>query len=186
MSDIGNLKMKLKTTTLYNIFLPLWILLFWPSALWLIILPLYYLIDRLVLHWSLKTLPERGAFCRKHTWKIWLAGFLGDMAGAAIMFAIFMGSAFVGDDATGGSWIENLAYGVGFNPFSHIGAFLLVALAVFVAGVIIYYVDRAILKKAGLDLEQAKKSALKLALITAPYLYFFPSSILYDNGVLGI
>ena len=32
-------------------------------------------------------------------------------------------------------------------------------------------------------IEQAKKSALRLALITAPYLYYFPSELLYRNGV---
>ena len=78
---------------LYNILLPLWLLLFWPSALWLVLIPANYLIDRFVLRWSLGEMPEKGAFCRRHTWKICLAGFASDLAGACILFGVFMCSA---------------------------------------------------------------------------------------------
>ena len=54
---------KNETVRLYNILLPLWLLLFWPSALWLVLIPANYLIDRFVLRWSLGEMPEKGAFC---------------------------------------------------------------------------------------------------------------------------
>ncbi len=37
----------------YNILLPVWLLLFWPTYLWLLLIPANYLIDRFVLKWSL-------------------------------------------------------------------------------------------------------------------------------------
>ena len=167
---------------LYNIMLPIWLILFWPTLLWLILIPANYLIDRIVLRWSLGDLPDKGRFCRRHTWKICLAGFLSDFVGFLILFGVFMASVAIDGETSFGALIEKLAYGVGFNPFSHPAAFLVVALAVLIAGVLIFLIDRSLLKKAGLAAEQAKKSALRLALITAPYLYFIPSSLLYDNG----
>ena len=168
--------------TLYNILLPLWILVFWPSWLWLILIPANYLIDRVVLRWSLGDMPEKGSFCRRHTWKICIAGFAADGIGALLLFAVFMFSAVV-EETSVGEIFQDIAYGVGFNPFSDILAFLIVAAAVLVAMLVIYLLDRWILKRAGLDMEQVKKSAIRLAVITAPYLFFFPSAVLYSSGI---
>ena len=159
-----------KEVKLYNILLPVWILIFWPSFLWLFLIPANYFIDRIVLKWSLGGRKDRGLFCRKHTWKICLAGFAGDFAGACLLFAVFMAAAWVGE-------------GVGFNPFNSIFSFAAVGLSIFISGLLIYLMDRSILVRTGLDMEQAKKSALRLALITAPYLYLFPSEILYRGGL---
>lgn len=163
----------------YNILLPLWMLIFLPSWLWLVLIPANYLIDRFVLRWSLGDMPGKGLFCRKHTWKICLAGFLSDLAGAVIMFAVFMGASAAGDN----SFIDKIAYGVGFNPFDSAAGFITVTVSIALAGAVIYLLDRSILKRAGLDTEQAKKSALRLAVITAPYLYYFPSELLYRSGI---
>ena len=168
--------------TLYNILLPLWILVFWPSWLWLILIPANYLIDRVVLRWSLGDMPEKGSFCRRHTWKICIAGFAADGIGALLLFAVFMFSAVV-EETSVGEIFQDIAYGVGFNPFSDILAFLIVAAAVLLAMLVIYLLDRWILKRAGLDMEQVKKSAIRLAVITAPYLFFFPSAVLYSSGI---
>ena len=172
---------KNNSVKLYNILLPLWILIFWPSPLWLVLVPANYLIDRFVLRWSLGDMPEKGAFCRRHTWKICLAGFLSDLIGACIMLGVFMCSVVIADDSPVKEMMDKIEYGVGFNPFDNIGGFLVTALAVAVAGGCIYLIDRKILLKAGLSVEQARKSALRLALITAPYLYFFPSELLYGD-----
>ena len=174
-----------RPATLYNIMLPIWLILFWPSFLWLILIPVNYLLDRVVLKWSLGELPDKGLFCRKHTWKICLAGFLSDFLGFLFLLAAFMLSAGIASDTAFGAFAEKIGYGVGFNPFSNIGAFLIVSASVLIAGVLIFLLDRAILHKAGLDPEQAKKSSLRLALLTAPYLYFIPSYFLYESGFYG-
>ena len=38
---------------LYNVLFPIWLLVFFPSYLWLILIPANYMIDRIVLRWSL-------------------------------------------------------------------------------------------------------------------------------------
>lgn len=59
-----------------------------PSWLWLILISANYLTDRIVLRWSLGDMPGKGLFCRKHNWKICIAGFVSDFAGAILLFAL--------------------------------------------------------------------------------------------------
>ena len=176
--------MKQNKTVLYNLLLPFWVLIFVPSWLWLILIPLNYLLDRIILRWSLGDMPDKGLFCRKHTWKVCLVGFLGDIIGAVLMVAALFLTALPGvlHENTEHPFLDKIMYGVGFNPFSHILSLIIVLATIFVAGLIIYVIDKAVLKKVGLSVEQAKKSALRIALITAPYLFLFPSSILYENS----
>ena len=75
--------------------------------------------------------------------------------------------------------LDKIEQGVASDPFNSIAAFLMVAVSVAVAGVVIFLLDRKILTHAGLTPDQAKKSALWIAVITAPYLYFVPSRLLY-------
>ena len=170
---------------LNNILLPLWLLIFWPSYLWLILIPANYFVDRIVLRWSLGNMEGKGLFCRKHTWKICLAGFFSDFVGMLILFGVFMATALAEDALAVKNLLDTLGEGVGFNPFNSIWSFLVVLCSVAAAGLLIFLIDRRILTKAGLNREQAQKSAIRLALITAPYLYFFPSMLLYQGGLLG-
>ena len=176
--------MKQNKTVLYNLLVPFWVLLFVPSWLWLVLIPLNYLLDRIVLRWSLGDMPDKGLFCRKHTWKLCLVGFLGDIIGGIFMVAARFLTALPGalHENTEHPLLDKITYGVGFNPFSHILSLVIVLAAIFLAGLIIYLIDKAVLKKVGLSLEQAKKSALRIALITVPYLFLFPSSILYESS----
>lgn len=167
------------STRLYNILLPLWLIIFWPSYFWLILIPLNYIIDRVVLRWSLGDRPDKGLFCRNNTWKICLAGFFSDFAGAAIMLII---SLIAGEHT---DKLYNIGHAVMFDPFSDFLGLLIVAACIAVSAACIYFIDKRVLRKAGLDLEQAKRSSLRLALITAPYLYLFPSQLLYQGGILG-
>lgn len=166
-----------KSVKTYNILLPIWLLIFFPSWLWLILIPANYIIDRIVLGWSLGGMEEKGQFCRSHTWKICLAGFLSDFAGVIILLA----SALIMTNIGGGgdSFISNAADGLMFDPFSNVLSLLITIASIAVSGVVIYNLDRAILNKVGLDPSKAKKSALRLAIITAPYLYLIPSKLIY-------
>ena len=170
---------KSNSVKLYNILLPLWLIIFLPSYLWLALIPLNYLIDRVVLKWSLGDKPYKGVFCRNHTWKICLAGFFSDFVGAAIMLTISM---FSGDHT---EKLYDIGHAAMFNPFSDFLGLLIVAACIALSAVCIYLFDKRILRKAGLDPEQVKQSALRLAIITAPYLYLFPSHLLYQGGILG-
>ena len=174
--------MNKKEFKLYNTLLPIWILVFVPSWLWLILIPANYLIDRLVLHWSLGNMGDKNAFCRKHTWKICIAGFFSDLCGALVLFGVFVIATIAGEGTPLSPLVPMLDLiesGVASDPLDSIAAFLVVAVSVAVAGVAIFLIDRKILTKAGLEAEQARRSAMWLAVFTAPYLYFVPSRLIY-------
>ena len=162
----------------YNILLPIWLLIFFPSWLWLLLIPANYLIDRIVLRWSLGDMPEKGLFCRNHNWKICLAGFASDYAGAILLFALNQLMFGMNDDVN--SFISKAADGLMLNPFSNVLSLVIVIAAIVLSTVCIYKLDKSILTKAGLDIDQAKKSAIRLAIITAPYVYLIPSEWFYN------
>jgi hypothetical protein len=162
----------------YNLLLPIWLLIFFPSWLWLLLIPANYLIDRIVLRWSLGDMPEKGLFCRNHNWKICLAGFASDYAGAILLFAFNQLMFGMNDDVN--SFISKAADGLMLNPFSNVLSLVIVIAAIVLSAVCIYKLDKSILTKAGLDIDQAKKSAIKLAIITAPYVYLIPSEWFYN------
>ena len=76
--------------------------------------------------------------------------------------------------------MERMFWEIDNNPFDNVGSFLLVAASIIIAGIIIYYLDRSILKQNGLEETQAKKSALWMAIATAPYLFLIPTTLIYD------
>ena len=160
--------MKKNGIRLYNVMFPVWLLIWFPSWLWLLLIPGNYLIDRLVLRWSLSGSEERDRFCRRHCWKICLAGFFADFVGSLLLFALYCLS------PTG-----RFGNALAFNAFASLPAFLATVLAILLSGVLIYLLDGWILTKVGLEKERAKNAALRLALITAPYLFLFPSALLY-------
>ena len=158
---------------LYNVLFPIWLLVFLPSWLWLILIPANYLIDRMVLKYSLE--PERrGSFVRANTWKICLAGFLADFAGGLLLFGILLACSEI-------KGAERFADALTFNHFRHPLALLAVVSAIALSGALILVMDRFILKKSGLEENQANRSAKMLAWITAPYLFLIPSALIYSG-----
>ena len=160
----------MKTEKYYNVLFPVWMLIWFPNPLWSILIPVNYLIDRFVLKCSLPKETDRDAFCKKYSTRICLAGFAADLIGSALLFAAML---LWEDDSYG------IANGLNMNPFKNVPTFLIVAFAIAISAVAIYVIDHWILVKAGLDKEQAKHSALYLAIFTAPYLFLFPSQLLY-------
>ena len=155
----------------YNVMFPLWLLVWFPSWLWVVLVPVNYAIDHLVL-WL--TLPaddeERGSFCRWNAWKLCIFGFMGDFVGSALLLGMEMA---LGEGA------YEVADALSYDAFSNPVALALTVLAIAVAALVIYVLDRRSLHVAGLDLAQAKESARWIALITAPYLFLVPARILY-------
>ena len=163
-----------QSVTLYNILFPIWMLVWIPSPLWLLLIPLNFAIDYLVLYKSLPANAKRKAFCDRHAWKICAAGFAADFIGSLFLFALFR----LTDEYKSG-YLRTVSQALAFNPFTNAGAFLIVAVAILLAAYCIYRFDRCILKRAGLPEGQSKTSALWLAVVTAPYLFLLPSEILY-------
>jgi len=145
---------------LYNILLPIWLLWLVPIT-WLIILPGNAIIDFLVTMLAMKFTgcanPARKA--RTVLLRVWLLGFLADFIGVVFMM---------------------LNDTVAYNPFENVFACLWVAGCILISAVCIYFFNsKFALKKANLQPEQLKKVALALAVFTAPYLFFIPTSWIY-------
>ncbi len=59
-----------KTVKLYNVMMPIWLMLLFPTYLWLLILPVNFLIDSLVVAIT-ASVRRIGA-----TWRVWKASIL--------------------------------------------------------------------------------------------------------------
>lgn len=193
-----------QSITLYNILFPIWLLVWIPSPLWLLLIPLNFVIDYVVLYKSLpddvewgksfsdggqgnKSQPDdaersknspdsvlRKAFCNTYAWKICAAGFAADFIGSLFLLATFMITSSHKLDS-----LRAINHGLGLNPFENAVSFLIVVVAILLAAYCIYRFDLHILKRAGLSEEQGRKSALWLAVVTAPYLFLLPSELLF-------
>lgn len=165
---------------LYNMIFPIWMLWLYPM-LWIIILPLNYLIDRLVLTLSVRYFKVENfrTVIQKSIWKVWLFGFPADFAGTAFLFFI---SNLNPDASTGfGRWYyDNITGNVVYHPFENIFSFLAVSAGIFVSGVMIYIFNRFFcLKKMIPHVRTRKKCALALAFFTAPWFFYLPAQWFY-------
>ncbi len=165
---------------LYNVLFPLWFLLLVPIS-WLIVIPANFVIDLLALLLAMKLLrmPDIGKNLKSAVLKSWIAGFAADLVGGGAMFLSVLAGEFLPDPVR--SWVyHNITEAVMVNPFSSVGGFLWTAVCVALAGGIIYLLNlKFCLKKTTLDLAQKRKLALAMALVTAPYLFFVPTALLY-------
>lgn len=159
---------------LYNVLFPIWILIFFPQVL-AIVIPGNLIVDAAVLLLALAVLGcrEKGAVIRKCWWKVWLLGFAADLIGAAWMV--------LGWFVT--SWVPSLDSSLGkilYNPFGHPAAFLWTAAGVAIAGWFIFLLDRRVFRSVPeLTSRQSTRLALTFAIVTAPWLFFLPLYSLY-------
>ena len=154
-----------KDITIFNVIMPLWMLIFLPSPLWLFLIPANYLVDYLVLRYSLRKVEGHRRFCRRYTLPICFMGFLCDFIGTFPLFVI---------TEPDSDRLQKIQEAVMWNPFSHPLGFLVVASGILLAGIIIFQFDRRILETAGLASEHARRAARNLAVLTAPYLFLLP------------
>ena len=161
-------------TRLYNIIFPLWLLLFFPQ-LWIISLPANFLIDLAVFYFTIRYLKidQRKALCKKSILKIWLIGFASDFVGG--FFMLFFNIFDVAFDFS-----AELMNAICYNPFSRLDAFLWTCLCTAISGALIYFLNKKLtLKHLNLTQAQKHKIALSLAIFTAPYLFFLPTSLFW-------
>jgi len=160
-----------KQVRLYNILLPVWLILCIPSWLWLLLIPGNLAVDCLVCTLTLCALKcaQKKSVLKTVWWKLWLLGFAADAVGIAwLMLGWALTIPF------GEVW-ENSVGHILHNPFVHPAAFLWALAAVALAGVCIYFWDRRVLRKCGeLDTRQQHITALAMAVLTAPWLFFIP------------
>ena len=77
---------------LYNVMFPIWMFYLLPTVLWLIILPVNFAVDTLVVLLVLSRLriQNRREIWKKSILRVWLLGFLADFIGAAVTMGLML------------------------------------------------------------------------------------------------
>lgn len=165
--------MERKRGAVYNVFFPIWLILWIPSWLWLGVIPLNLGIDCLVSWVALKRLGvEAKPVLKSVWWKFWLLGFAADFVGAAALLGLAIGCSRLGD-LVHDDYFTFVSSAMMVNAFSQPLAFALVLTCVALSGVCIYFWDRRVARSTGLlDEDMCHKLALAMAVVTAPWLYF--------------
>lgn len=162
---------------LYNVMFPLWMLVIFPIT-WLFIIPANFIIDSIVLLISIKCLKldNMKAIYKKSILKVFLFGFLADFGGGVIMLI----SQFIPSHSSGSWWYTHIEKPVAYNAFDNIFSFIYVLIATALSAYLIYLFNYKIsFKKLDIEIKKKKKLALSIAIFTAPYLFFYPSQLMY-------
>jgi len=169
--------MKNNSVKLYNLIFPIWILWLIPIT-WIVVLPANFIVDLIVVVLTMKYLKVQNV--KQHAklviFRVWIFGFIADFIGTVSMF---MANVIDFDYETqlGKWWYSNISNAVSYNPFESFYAVLWVTVSVAISAFFIYLFNyKFCLKKSNLDNSQKKKLALSLAIFTAPYLFFIPTS----------
>lgn len=166
---------KKKNVKFYNVLFPVWLLFLFPMT-WLIVIPGNFLIDTAVLLIALYVfkVKEIKTFYLKTILWVFLFGFLADILGGLVLLL----TQFMGGDG----WIyEFIVKPVAMNPFDNVYSFLYTLLAVIISGILIFVFNRFISFRKCNDKKLKTKIALVLAIVTAPYLFLFPTTALYGG-----
>ncbi|MBR1841805.1 MAG: hypothetical protein IJ788_00835 [Oscillospiraceae bacterium] len=176
-----------KDVRLYNVIFPWWLLpavgvFFSPLAgigLIALVALVDWAFDTLVLWLSMKKrgIERRKEIYRAVWWKIWLIGFAADFVGVVFMTLVSaLLSCGYSLQTPLGNLLGDSGNGIMYNAFRSPLSFLVVLIAVAIAGVIIYLADERVLSSAkGLKFREAEKIARALAIITAPWTFFIPT-----------
>lgn len=142
---------------LYNALFPFWMLLLFPHF-WLIVLPGNFIIDSAVLLIALSMLKiaDKKQWYKRYIVNVFTFGMLSDIIGSAYM--LLMMTVFrVGR--------------MGDEPYLTFPALIISAALIFVLNYFITFKD--------LDRNRRNKLAMTFAVVTAPYTFLVPSSLLY-------
>ena len=163
-----------KQIRLYNVILPIWILLLFPQLL-VFVIPGNLIVDCGVLFVCLLAFKhtQKGAVVKKLWWKFWLLGFAADAIGIVWLFLGAFGSPRVLGDA----FYDTMRY-LYHNPFGHPSAFLWTLAGVVLSGLCIYFFDKRAMGSCELLSDREKHvTALAMAIVTAPWLFFIPTRL---------
>ena len=147
---------------LYNILFPIWLFYLIHTGIWLIIFPVNFVIDSLVLYIAIKHYAVNGFadVWRKSILRIWGIGFVCDLAGALLILAI---------EFLRGYMLPSI------NTFYFPGATIIAIPGVLLSGVLIYRLDIVYaFKKCNMEMGLVQKLSLALSIFTAPYAMLIP------------
>lgn len=169
--------MKKESYKLYNLIFPIWLLWLLPVT-WLVVLPANFIIDLLVVIIAMKIMKIDDIKDKAKTviWKVWIYGFIADLIGTAAMYMANV-ITFNYETKLGNWWFENITNAVSYNPLDSIYAVLWVTACVIITAIFIYLFNyKQFVELLDIDNIQKKKLALSLAIFTAPYLFYLPTS----------
>lgn len=128
-------------------------------------MPANFIIDSIIFVGALAVLkiPGKKAKYTKCILRVWAYGFLADIIGAGFLFVLLLFD-YIGMDA--------------YDPMSSPAAFAVTSVGVILAGVCIYYFNyNKVLPLIISDAIERKKIAVMMAVITAPYAMYIPTSL---------
>ena len=153
--------MKKKDVRLYNVIFPIWFMYLMLTPLWLLLLPINFAVDSLVIYCSAskQNIDNRKELWSKSIASVWGFGFLSDFLGAAVTFIL--------------SLVLEAMPVVILPAFTR--ATLISIPGLILAGILIYLLNlKFSFKGSGLESRQIRKLCLHLALWTAPYTMLIP------------
>ena len=159
---------------LYNMMMPIWLVVVFPIT-WIPVLISNFLIDTVVVAILLNVfdLPGKMQIWKKSIVKIWLFGMISDIIGGGCMF--------FGSELFNWAELDDISQKIDFDPFGNVFSLLFVLLCMALTSVIIYFLDSRLgFRKTGVEKLYQKKMALWISTITTPWLFLFPSGVLYN------
>lgn len=156
---------------LYNIFFPIWMLIFFPPII-LVTLPVNFIFDLAVLLLTMKFLhvEDGRKYAKAVILRVWLCGFAADLLGALLMLVPVV-------PLNLGEPLEAVFY----NPLAHAESFLWTTMCIAVSAAAIYILNYYFcLRRLSLESRLRRRLSLSLAVFTAPYLYYMPTNLFYD------
>ena len=143
-------------------------LLFFPVT-WLLVVPVNWVFDSLVLLVAVAAmrLRKKKELYVKSIFRVWVFGFLADLAGAGVMALVYGAASLFLKGETQAAFLV--------DPWQHPAALLATALAVLVSACVIYVLNRRFtFQKQALPDATKRRLSLVLAAATAPYFFFVP------------
>jgi len=157
---------------------PIWFLLVFPIT-WLVAIPVNFVIDTIVIIAGLKRFKADNVYetYKKIILKIWILGFVANLVGLGVLFL----TQFL-LKVQDGSLYNAVTSHVVWKPFTSVSSSITLIIALLVSMALIYFFNYKLsFKKVGLNKKTAKKLAVLLALVTAPWLLLFPSKDIYKG-----
>jgi len=164
---------------LYNIIFPIWLLWIFPTT-WLFIMPANLLFDALIIVLTLKVLKISNikTILKTVIWRTWICGFLADFVGCLILFSVNI-IKFSPENPLHWWWNDNMM-AINYNAFTNVYVFILMTFAVFISAYLIYWFNsRFCLREALISPQERQKLSISLAIFTAPYVFYLPTSLLF-------
>ncbi len=164
-----------KNYALYSTALPMFMLVLRPH-MWPLLFPLNFIMTGLALYADCKVTDQEYSFrvfCKKELFSAWIAGFIGDLAGAGLLCGLCAIPA-----KEGGTWSLTMQ-AVTENPFISTNSLLVIFLSVIIAAAIKYLVNLWLaFRKTDLELKDKRMLCACIAMFSAPYTFLLPAVLL--------